>query len=385
MLLASKNQAIILNIFPQQYQSMSMRLLFFFMSTLPLLAASPLIQPGKPHSPYSPPYIEIYAHRGARGLAPENTLPAYQRGLALGVDWVDMDLGITRDGALIVYHDFFLNPDILRKNDVFWAYSKEDFLRQLTDAPGGLDQNMEPYLIKNLNVEDLGDYDAGRLNPLSPYASLFPRQEGADGIKIPSLEEVVTMVDTTSMKHVFFQMEIKIDPTHPSWTVSGEQFIRTLDLFLRHHQLTDRVEIQSLDWGVLEKLHELNADLKLAFLITKENRAKMDDPNPAEAGRWTGGHLLKDHGGSPLQMIKDLGGSCYEPQDSELTQAQLREAHQLGLKVVVWPWPEVTHSGFDPKLINKLIDWGVDGIITDDPDKLRECLQQHGMPLPRSY
>ncbi len=318
----------------------------------PLLAAD-LIQPGMPHSLKSPPYIEVYAHRGARGLAPENTLPAYRKGLSIGADWVDMDIGITRDGVLVVYHDLFLNPDILSKDGIFWAKDKTEFLKQLTEAPGGIEKNIQPYLIKNLSLEELQQYDAGRLNPNSSYALYFQRQEGVDGIKIPTLQEVVTDVDKITNQHAFFQIEIKNDPTHLTWTVSREKFAKTLDHFLRKNKLVHRVEIQAFDWKVLLKLHQLNPDLKLAFLVEKDGIATMHDPDPAQATLWTGGYLLADYKSSIPQMIKDLGGSCYEPEDRALTKEDLKEAHRIGLKVVVWTWPEVTGSTFDPKMINK--------------------------------
>ncbi|MFZ4115749.1 MAG: glycerophosphodiester phosphodiesterase family protein [Chthoniobacterales bacterium] len=365
----------------------TIKLLFCFMSSFfltPLLAAE-LIQPGMPHSPGSSQYIEVYAHRGARGLAPENTVHAYQKGLAIGTDWVDMDIGITRDGVLVVYHDLFLNPDILRKNGKFWAKDKTGFLQQLTEAPGGIEKNIQPYLIKNLSLEELQQYDAGRLNPDSSYARYFQRQEGVDGIKVPTLKEVITTVNKITDQHAFFQIEIKNDPTHLTWTVSREKFATTLDHFLRKNKLVNRVEIQAFDWKVLMKLHQLNPDLKLAFLVTKDGITKMHDPDPAKARLWTGGYLLTDYKSSIPQMIKDLGGSCYEPEDRALTKEDLEEAHRLGLKVVVWTWPEVAGSTFDPPMINKLISWGVDGIITDDPDKLRASLADHGLPLPPSY
>jgi glycerophosphoryl diester phosphodiesterase len=95
--------------------------------------------------------------------------------------------------------------------------------------------------------------------------------------------------------------------------------------------------------------------------------------------------LVKDHGNSIPQMVKDMGGTCWEPEDVELTKETLDEAHRLGLKVVVWTWPEHSGTTFDVALVSKLIDWGVDGIITDDPGRLISMLAARGYALPVTY
>lgn len=103
------------------------------------------------------------------------------------------------------------------------------------------------------------------------------------------------------------------------------------------------------------------------------------------ASRWTGGPRVKDYGNSIPRMVKALGGFAWEPEDAELTRAALDEAHGLGLKVVVWSWPERLGTAFDSKLVQKMIDWGVDGIITDDPGRLDSMLAARGMRVPKRF
>jgi len=340
---------------------------------------------GKPHLTTNKPYVEVYAHRGARSFSPENTIPAYKTGLALGTDWVDMDIGITKDGVILVDHDIWLNPDILRKDGKFWAKSKQEFYKQMEDAPGGLDQNIQPYLVKNLTLAQLQKYDAGRLNLDSPYAKYFPQQHPVDGTTMPTLQEVVNYVNNATNKKVNFQIEIKNDPTKPDWTVSAHEFAIKINQFLNKNKLVDRAEIQSFDWQPLYELHKLNPKIKLAFLVGGDDIERMHSSDSQQAGLWSGGKLLKDYDDSLPKMIKALGGSCYEPQDTALTKEDLDEAHKLGLKVVVWTWPENSGSAFDPNLVNKLINWGVDGIITDDPAQLNSMLAARSMPVPKNY
>ncbi|MDP3613111.1 MAG: glycerophosphodiester phosphodiesterase family protein, partial [Rubrivivax sp.] len=70
------------------------------------------------------PAFDLQGHRGARGLAPENTLPSFQKALDLGVDTLECDLAITRDGVVVVYHDQWLNPDITRGPDGQWLQGR---------------------------------------------------------------------------------------------------------------------------------------------------------------------------------------------------------------------------------------------------------------------
>src|SRR6188472_3493310 len=94
--------------------------------------------------------FDLQGHRGARGLAPENTLPAFATALSLGVVTLELDTGITKDGVVVVSHDPYLNPDITRGPDGAWLKEKGPPLRTLTFA-------------------ELQRYDFGRINPQSRY------------------------------------------------------------------------------------------------------------------------------------------------------------------------------------------------------------------------
>ncbi len=352
---------------------------------------------GKPHSSANRPYVEVYAHRGGREYAPENTLPAYRTALLMGADWVDMDIGITKDGVIIVDHDPWLNPDIVSdKNGKFWASSKEDFLESPTarskqippTARSGadLDKLVQPYLIHNLTLAQLQQYEVGIINPQSSYAKYFPAQMAIPGTHMPTLQEVVNYVDSNTHKTVKYQIEIKTEPEHPGWTVSPQEFAQKLYTLLKKNNMIDRVEIQSFDWEPLYDLQKLDPRIKTAYLVVgEEDRVRMLNSDPKIAGFWSGGKLLKDYHGSIPQMIKALGGACYEPEDTQLTKKDLDEAHHLGLKVVVWTWPEHDGKEFDPVVVQRLINWGVDGIITDDPGQFNSMLAARHMHVPKRY
>ena len=132
--------------------------------------------------------IQIYAHRAGRGLMPEQTLPAYAAALRLGVDYVDMDIGLTKDGVLVITHDLTLNPDLTRDQNGRW----------ITDR----------IPIKSLTLQELQKYDVGRLKPGTQYASYFPNQRPVDHTHIPTLEVIVRFVKKIAGDKVGFQIEI---------------------------------------------------------------------------------------------------------------------------------------------------------------------------------
>lgn len=313
--------------------------------------------------------VQVYAHRGARSYAPENTIPGYTTGLAIGTHWVDMDIVMSKDGEIVVSHDIRLNPDIVRGADG----------KFITDRK----------VVKLLTLAEIKQYDVGRINTTSAYGKFFPAQVGMDGVNMPTLREVIRYVNGKTSRRVGFQIEFKTDPEQPDWTYTPAEFAAALYKILKEENITTFCEIQSFDWRCLFELQKLDSRVKTAYLSEWDNEPgtpySFSDSDPKIAGLWTGGALVKDHKNSIPQMVKDLGGACWEPEDVELTKATLDEAHALGLKVVVWTWPEHSGTTFNVDLVSKLIDWGVDGIITDDPGMLNSMLAARNYQLPARY
>src|SRR5215831_2778600 len=118
--------------------------------------------------------FDLQGHRGARGLAPENTLEAFATALKIGVTTLELDLGVSKDGVVVVSHDRVLNPDHTRGPD-------GEFL----SGPGPR--------IHDLTLAELQTYDVGRLKPGTAYAAAFPQQRAVDGARIPTLSEVFSL------------------------------------------------------------------------------------------------------------------------------------------------------------------------------------------------
>jgi glycerophosphoryl diester phosphodiesterase len=210
---------------------------------------------------------------------------------------------------------------------------------------------------------------------------MFPHQRAVD-TKIPTLKEVIQYVKKIAGNKVGFQFEVKNDPTKPELTATPKEFAAAVNKIIKEEGILDRTEVQSFDWQVLIELNKLDPAIKTAYL-TDHTTEVMDD---SEKGTWIAGLKPKDFDYSIPKMVKHLGGYCWEPFEVDLTKKDLDEAHKLGLKVVVWGWPEEEGgSEFDYAMVEKMIDWGVDGIITDRPDILRGLLMARGRNLPNGF
>lgn len=330
--------------------------------------------------------VQVYAHRGVRSYLPENTMVSYQEVLRIGTDWVDMDIAMSKDGEIVVTHDPVMNPDLVRDSSgQFLAKSKES-LAQLSAAERA--QYNDKYAISHMTVAEIQQFDVGRLNLASSYARFFPKQKAVDGQKMPTLREVIRYVKAHADERIGFQIEMKTDPGHPEFSADPVAFSRALYRILSEEGIVDRSEIQAFDFRCLRELIAIDGRVKTAFLTSRDN-----EPGGADdffshdldvATRWTGGPLARDYGSIP-KMVKALGGYAWEPEDAQLTRESLAEAHRLGLKVVVWSWPEMAGTAFDAKMAQKMIDWRVDGIITDDPGRLNRMLERQGLPVPPKY
>ncbi len=300
--------------------------------------------------------FDLQGHRGARGLRPENTLAGFAHALEIGVTTLELDCGVTKDGIVVVSHDRLLNSNHTRNAD-------GRFLE--ADGPA----------IVDMTYEELRQYDVGRIRPGSEYAAAFPEQVPVDGERIPRLADVFALVAKSGNRAVRFNIETKIDPAHPEQTVSPLAFARALEAVIREAGMASRVTVQSFDWRSLRLLGALAPDIALVGLTDQQ-----PDEDTVEIGKpgtspWLGELDVDDHGGSVPKLVQALGARTWSPHALDLTTALVAEAHALGLQVVPW-------TVNDPLAMERVIALGVDGLITDYPDRLRSVMQAKGMALP---
>jgi len=298
--------------------------------------------------------FDLEAHRGGRALLPENTLPAFANALSMGVNTLELDVGVTRDGELVVSHERGLNPDLAR--DASGAYVR---------APG------TPFV--KLRLDEVRTYDVGQIRPDSAYAKQFPDQHALPGTRIPTLKEVFALVRKSGNDHVRFNIETKIDPNHPDESVDPQQFVGLLLGLVEAEKFADRVMIQSFDWRTLQLVQQRAPKIPAVYLTLQRGSAPtvMLD----KSTEWTAGFNPADHAGSLPRTIKAAGGAIWSPYFGDVTAALVAEAHGLGLRVVVWTVNR-------PEDIARMIEIGVDGIISDRPDLLRQIAGDKGIALP---
>lgn len=302
--------------------------------------------------------FDLQGHRGARGLAPENTLVAFARALSLGVSTLEMDLAVTKDGAVVVSHDPALDPALTRGPDGRW---------------------LEPPTprILDLTLAALRGYDVGRLRPGTPYAAQYPDQVPADGTRMPTLREVYELARRAGNDEVRFNVETKLDPLQPELTRPPAAFVEAVVDVVRGAGVAARTTVQSFDWRTLRLAQEMAPEIETVCLTTEElGGAQLARGRPG-ASPWLGGLDADDHGGSAARLAAAAKCRVWSPRFRDLTAESLAEAHRLGLRVVPWTANETGD-------MKALIEMGVDGIITDRPDRLREVMREKGLALPKA-
>ncbi len=298
------------------------------------------------------PHFDLQGHRGTRGNAPENTIAAFEKALAIGVNTLEMDAAITADGVVVVSHDPALTPAITRDGSGQWLKGR---------GP----------LISSLTLAQLQTYDVGRVDPTSDYARQFPTQQAKDGERLPTLASVFARVKALGAEHVRFDIETKITPTAPGETLAPEPFVRALLAVIREAGMTKRVMIQSFDFRTLKLVQQLEPGMDTVYLTVRTRTAdNLADP------AWTAGLLLRDFP-SPGHLVKAAGGTVWAPNQGSLTREDLKAAQQLGLKVIPW-------TVNDLAVADRFIEWGVDGIISDYPERIRPLMEKRGLALPPS-
>lgn len=292
--------------------------------------------------------FDVQGHRGARGLKPENTLPAFEIALDLGVDTLELDLHLTADDVVVIWHD----PAIDRSKCYL------DPSHAVPTAPNPEDNRVpsSALMIRQLTFDQLQAYRCDR----NPDPTLFPEQDreptalAGDRYQIISLDQLFQFVAeyTTSTQKsasqrqnaasVKFNIETKRQPNNPA-TIGDDfdgaapgLFEREIVSLVQARNLSNRVTIQSFDHRSLWAVRQITPQIRLAALISEP---------------------------TSVDELASLGISILSPRSTLVTPSLLAQAHARGLKVIPW-------TVNDQEEMQRLITMGVDGLITDRPDLL---------------
>jgi len=290
--------------------------------------------PSPADSTVRPTAFDLQGHRGARGLAPENTIPAFRRALAIGVTTLEMDVVLSEEGQVVVSHEPWMNHKICS-------------LPSGAPVPADAEREHNLYRMPYSTIER---YDCGRRQHPD-----FPRQETQPAAK-PLLRDVVAMAESYVAEHdrppAFYNIEIK---SRPDWDGTfhpePEAFARRVLGVVRTGGVAARTTIQSFDERAL-----------------RATRRMQDDEHPEDLVQLA---LLTMHGTADTlpDQLDALGFTpdTYSPSFPSVDEALLRAAHDRGLRVVPWTVNERAD-------MRRLIRLGVDGLITDYPDVAQEVL-----------
>lgn len=265
--------------------------------------------------------FELQGHRGARGLFPENTLEGFVAAVALGVDAIELDIGVTADGVPVVFHDVALHGDF-----------------------GRVPRAGEATLLRSLTLAELA---------------------GGEGARVPTLQAVFA-----ATAPVRICAELKTRPDRPEATVTAADMAERVLAVAAASGALGRLDVRSFDWRGLRHVRACQPGVQLTFLTSPAT--------VAQAALWWAGPTPAEHGGSVARAVAAAAAefaASWAPEHCRLTRAQVREAQSLGLRVLPW-------TVNDPADMARLIAWGVDGLCSDRPDLARRQMARAGLPLP---
>ncbi|MBX2843335.1 MAG: glycerophosphodiester phosphodiesterase [Flammeovirgaceae bacterium] len=263
--------------------------------------------------------FDLQGHRGARGLMPENTIPAFIKALEIGVNTLEMDVVISKDNQVVVSHEPWFNHSICT----------DSLNNQISEKAE------KKHKIYEIDYAQIQLFDCGSTLNLK-----FPDQQSQKASK-PLLEDVIISVEKyikeNDLPPVNYNIEIKSSPKgdgnfHPEIP----EFSQLLHNVVKKHLPAERVIIQCFDFRVLKYWHREYPEYKLAALVSKVSIEKQ----------------LKELGFTP---------TIYSPSYKYMDEDKIKKLHKIGMIVIPWTVNEKS------KMI-QLLDWGVDGIITDYPN-----------------
>ena len=295
-----------------------------------------------------PNHIKIYGHRGARGNLPENTLDSFNFLFENKISAFETDILISRDLVPVINHDFRLNPALTRNSDGNWI--ENDDIK-----------------IFDLTYEQLSKFKIGSIDKKSKYGRRFDDQKSLGEINIPKLSDLLELASNNISDDLIINLEIKSTPVEENLTPSPDAMAKLITSEVNKTELKDKVIYSSFDWRVLREIKNINHQSSRAYL-TSELKGKVYDKSP-----WLDFMPLYDSDSRELpRLIKTLGGEAWHPKHKDINKDMVRISHEEGLPVNVWTVNEKYE-------MLRMIEYGVDGIITDYPLRLKKLCEKEGI------
>lgn len=261
---------------------------------------------------------------------------AFARSMELGVTTLELDTHLSRDGVVMIWHDHRLEPSKCRDT-----------------RPVAPQDPQFPYVghrLQDLTLAQIQTVDCGH-----QQLPGFLEQEVVQGNRMATLRQAFDLARQYKAQNIRWNIEIKVEDSGAAW--QREALVDAVLQEITTYGWPKSTQLQSFDWAALDRAAPLVPDLELVALARAQN--------PAGAGL------------SPFE-VADHGYHVWSPRHLLLTERNIHQAKDLGLKVVPW-------TVNSPDDMARLMDWGVDGLITDYPRQLRGLMQDRGLPLPTTY
>ena len=297
--------------------------------------------------------IRIVGHRGARGILPENSLVGFDFALSIGIDLLEFDVLLTCDDIPVITHNHRLLGSHVR-------------------GPDGIFLNGEQPRVSSLRMDEIELFDIGRLNGKTEYGRRFPDQMQIDGIRVPRLSDLLTLVSRPEYQDTCLMLEVKSDPEFAHDVEARQRIVSAVCKELRSVGLENRTLLHSFDWVLLEECRRQAPDIPLSFLTQLRE-------NEYSRGEDSSFRVTPDLSHPDISVpdeVSKAGGALWCPHFDELRAHDLSRARELGLIVVVWTVNE-------PDDINAMIDLGVDAIVSDYPGRIQQSLSDRGLRWER--
>ena len=299
-----------------------------------------------------PNYIKIYGHRGARGDLPENTLESFKYLFKNNINAYETDILISKDLIPVITHDFRLDPSFTKDNEGNWI----------------TDENM---IIFDLSYEELLKFDVGSLNKLSRYGRRFVNQKTLENQKIPKLSELLELSSKNKSENLLINLEIKSTPDEENLTPGPEEMVKLVMREVNKSNLQNKIIISSFDWRTLTEIKNFYPEISRAYLSFQQQAGIKIKNTIYNRSPWMSYLPFFEKYELP-KIIKSQGGKAWHPYHKDITKKLVDISHQEDLPVNVW----TVNEEYD---MLKMIEYGVDGIMTDYPLRLKELCDKENI------
>ncbi len=299
-----------------------------------------------------PNYIKIYGHRGARGDLPENTLESFKYLFKNNINAYETDILISKDLIPVITYDFRLDPSFTKDNEGNW----------ITD---------ENIIIFDLSYDELLKFDVGALNKLSRYGRRFVNQKTLENQKIPKLSELLELSSKNKSENLLINLEIKSTPDEENLTPTPEEMVKLVMQEVNKSNLQNKIIISSFDWRTLTEIKNHYPEISRAYLSFQQQTGIKIKNTIYNRSPWMSFLPFFEKYELP-KIIKSQGGKAWHPYHKDITKKLVEISHQEDLPVNVW----TVNEEYD---MLKMIEYSVDGIMTDYPLRLKELCDKENI------